>query len=382
MATLFVNYDSDNLSYKLNFTSALNTFDTVFNVSVPKGFEYKPVKSFDGFVAAVIFAAMESGEDLEIMQPMTLKGLQNLTYFVEAWANLLPERYKKIKLNASEIANLPALAGNQAVLAFSGGVDACFSLIRNAEADWADTAFDVQYVLGVQGFDIGKEKFEEYDQLMARVAPIYEQYGCQRLKVWTDLKDNSRQDWNMSHAAQLASCLFLFSEHFPVAMIGSSEPYKDFYLPWGSTPATDYLLSGRMAVVHDGAGFTRTQKVERIAKNELATSLVKVCYQLGYNNNCGHCEKCYRTRLNFYVVGQTEPLCFDTPIDFKQLGRIKFNREGKLKQLKSIYDYVIQKDIKQAWVTYLKYIIIKNYILYHSPPKLWLRKLKYTLKRK
>lgn len=61
MATLFVNYDSDNLSYKLNFTSALNTFDTVFNVSVPKGFEYKPVKSFDGFVAAVIFAAMESG---------------------------------------------------------------------------------------------------------------------------------------------------------------------------------------------------------------------------------------------------------------------------------------------------------------------------------
>ena len=99
MASLSVKYDAENYSYKLSFSSNLNSFDAVYKIGLPVNFDYKPVRSVDGFVAGVIFAAMESGEDLDVEQAMTLKGLQNLTYFIEAWANLLPERYKRIKLN-------------------------------------------------------------------------------------------------------------------------------------------------------------------------------------------------------------------------------------------------------------------------------------------
>lgn len=383
MATLSVKYDAENYSYQLTFSSTSNTFDGTYKLVLPSDFDYKPVRSVDGFVAGIIFAAMESGEDLDVMQSMTLKGVQNLTHFIEAWGNLLPQQYKKIKINAHQIIEPNSVKTNAAVSAFSGGVDACFSLIRNAESDWKNGAFDIQYVLGVQGFDIPKEKYAEYDELMKRVSPIYEQYGCRRLKVWTDIKDQSKQDWDMSHAAQLASCLHIFSEHFSNGIIGSSEPYCDFFGPWGSMPSTDFLLSsGQMDIIHDGAGFSRTEKVERISKNQMVLDRVKVCYQKGFNDNCGKCEKCYRTRLNFLAVGIANPKCFNQPIEYSYIKKIKFNSKVRLTELKSIISYADERNVDDEWLKYAKYALIKSYVLYHSPVKQWLRKLKYSLKEK
>ena len=54
----------------------------------------------------------------------------------------------------------------------------------------------------------------------------------------------------------------MFSAEFSHALVGSSEPYDALVLPWGSNPVTDRLLSGgRLAIVHDGAGFSRTDKI-------------------------------------------------------------------------------------------------------------------------
>lgn len=383
MATLSVKYDAENYSYRLIFSSKSNSFDAIYKLGLPSDFDYKPVRSVDGFVAGIIFAAMESGEDLDVEQSMTLKGVQNLSHFIEAWGNLLPLQYKKIKINAHQIVEPNSVKTNAAVSAFSGGVDACFSLIRNAESDWKEGAFDIKYVLGVQGFDIPKEKFAEYEELMERVSPIYEQYGCKRLKVWTDIKDQSKQNWDMSHAAQLASCLHIFSEHFSNGIIGSSEPYCDFFGPWGSMPSTDFLLSsGQMDIIHDGAGFSRTEKVERIAKNQLVLDRVKVCYQKGFNDNCGQCEKCYRTRLNFLAVGIQNPKCFNQPIEYTHIKKIKFNSKVRLTEFKSIISYADEHNVEDEWLKYAKYALIKSYVLYHSPVKRWLRKLKYSLKEK
>lgn len=383
MATLSVQYDAENLSYQLNFSSKLNTFDATYKIEIPADICYQTVRCVDGFVAGVIFAAMESGENLEVHQPMTLKGIQNLSQFIEAWGNLLPDTYKKIKIHAHTIVNPEPITTNDAISAFSGGVDACFSLLRNAESDWGDASFNIKYVLGVQGFDIPKEKFAEYEELMERVSPIYEQYGCKRLKVWTDIKDQSKQDWDMSHAAQLASCLHIFSEHFSAGLIGSSEPYCDFFGPWGSMPSTDFLLSsGQMDIVHDGAGYSRTEKVERIAKNQVVLDRVKVCYQKGFNDNCGVCEKCYRTRLNFLAVGVENPKCFNQPIDYNHIKKVKFNSTVRFTELKSILSYAQAHQAEGEWVSAVKYAVFKNYVLYHSPPKLWLRKMKYALKKK
>lgn len=383
MSNVFVKYNSDNFTYHLVFESALKKFEAQYKVEVPESLEYLPVKNIDGFVAGIIFAAMEDGEDLFIEQPMTLRGIQNLTYFIEAWANMLPDTYMRIKIIATTIISDSKIKNNKAISAFSGGVDACFTLLRNMEKDWGSAAFDIDFVLSVQGFDIPSDKYEQYDQLMKRVAPIYEQFSCKGIKVWTNIKDKSKQNWDMSHAAQLASCLHLFSEHFSFGLLGSSDPYSSFFGPWGSMPSTDFLLStGSMEIVHDGSGYSRTEKVGRIASNQLMLDKVKVCYQVGYGDNCGQCEKCYRTRLNFLAAGVNNPACFKQKIKLGKIRSIKLHTQARMTEYESILDYCAKHKQKNIWLSMVKYVLIKNYFLYHIPPIAWIRNLKYLFKKK
>ena len=63
----------------------------------------------------------------------------------------------------------------------------------------------------------------------------------------------------------------MLADEFQYGLIGSSEPYDALVIPWGSSPITDYLLSGdRLSIVHDGAGFSRTDKVAEVRHNQVA----------------------------------------------------------------------------------------------------------------
>ncbi len=51
-----------------------------------------------------------------------------------------------------------------------------------------------------------------------------------------------------------------------------------------------------MRLVHDGAGYSRTEKVGFVAQHPVATKALKVCWQgKERGRNCGVCEKCVRT---------------------------------------------------------------------------------------
>lgn len=373
-------YNGD-LSYTLSFRSQLSTFDANFKITCPPGFMYKPVTCYDGFLFSILFKAMQVGEDLYLDFPISNEALKNATYYIEAWHNLLPNVYQKIKL--LPLHRIHSSRGNQqkneVIAAFSGGVDASFTLIRHRENDWGEASYNIQNVLSVHGFDIPSNKYDEYQQFYKRVSPIFEQYQCQRFKIWTDLREKSQQDWEMSFSAQLASCLHLFSEHFNTALIASSEPYTDMFVPWGSTPATDFLLSGEMMnLVHDGAGYSRTEKVERIAKNLAASTYIKVCWQNQSIGNCGQCEKCYRTRLNFMAVGVDVPACFDNPIQLAKIPAMKINSEPRAKELVSIVRYAKKHQVQDVWVMLSKFALLKWYVIYQ--PLLKLKSFRKKLK--
>jgi hypothetical protein len=71
---------------------------------------------------------------------------------------------------------------------------------------------------------------------------------------------------------------------------------------------TNPLLSGISFPIHTcGGGYTRTAKVETIARHEVVRTHVRVCWEkLGNGLNCGVCEKCVRTRLEFWLAGYRE----------------------------------------------------------------------------
>jgi hypothetical protein len=64
------------------------------------------------------------------------------------------------------------------------------------------------------------------------------------------------------------------------------------------------LGCGGFPIRTTGAAWSRTQKAGAVATNPVVLQHLRVCFErpeLG--GNCGACEKCFRTKLNFCAVG-------------------------------------------------------------------------------
>ena len=134
---------------------------------------------------------------------------------------------------------------------------------------------------------------------------IRELTGVQLRIVRTNSKELRLQPWQFSFGAELAACLHLFSAEFSHALIGSSEPYDALVLPWGSNPVTDHLLSGgHLTIVHDGAAFSRTDKIAFLSRFPAALKSLKVCWQgRQQGRNCGIMREMRQDALNLLAAG-------------------------------------------------------------------------------
>jgi hypothetical protein len=316
-----------------------------------------PPQVLDGFVAGVIFYAMRSGRPLRVHGPMTKDALCNLSAFQEAWACWKPYMYRKIELIPSEVDSAQTGTDGRAIAAFSGGVDSVFSILRHNHQQLGNASYPLKHsVLMVHGFDVPLESLASFEALKDRTIPFLQELGLKLRIIRTNLNSGLAQDWADSHMAQLACCLHNYSHEFDYALVGSTEPYDHLVIPWGSNPATDYLLSsGRMRIVHDGAGFSRTEKVAYIATNRTASKVLKVCWEgKEFHKNCGVCEKCIRTQANFLAVGVTRPQCFDAPLSLQQIKTMSLRSDLACAELESIIAYAQAKRITGEWLQLLQ----------------------------
>ncbi len=143
--------------------------------------------------------------------------------------------------------------------------------------------------------------------------------------------------WIDAHIAGLASCLMLLQEGYEIGLIASSPPYNNISIapPWGSNPLTDRLLSNdAFEIIHDGAAFTRAEKIRAISNWPQALRHLRVCWEGEQKDrNCCRCEKCIRTILNFRAIGLDLPACFEQDVTRRQIAAVT----GLNKQ--HIFDY-------------------------------------------
>jgi len=314
-------------------------------------------RTLDGFIVGVIFHAMRSGQPLRVHGPMTKEALCNLGTFQEAWTRWKPDLYRKIEIIPTEIVSPQTGIDGQAIAAFSGGVDSVFTILRHNRQQLGNASYPLKYsVLMVHGFDVPLENPASLEALKDRTAPLLQELGLKLKIIRTNLKSQLLQDWDDSFMAQLACCLYNYAHEFEYALVGSSEPYDGLVLPWGSNPATDYLLSGgTMRIVHDGAGFSRTDKVAYIATNRTASKVLKVCWEgKEPHKNCGVCEKCIRTQANFLAVGVTHPACFDAPLEPRQIKTMSLSDDVLCTELESIIAYAKTQGITGKWLQSLQ----------------------------
>jgi hypothetical protein len=301
----------------------------------------------DGFVNAVIFYAMGSNQDIHVDGRMTRSALLNLATFQEAWCRWKPDVYQPIKIEPRSIIDDPPRAKAQSIAAFSGGADAIFTALRHAGDQFA-----LNSVMLVHGFDVPIDRAEQFDQLVERVQPLLRRLNLRSRVVRTNIAELRLQNWHDSFLAQLSCCLHNYSHEFRFGLAGSGETYDALVLPYGQNPCTDYLLSGDgFSIVHDGAAFSRTEKIAIIAKDPVATKAIKVCWEAAdLSTNCGICEKCVRTRLNFKAVGIDNPSCFAGEITSDQIRRIGFGHDTQRAGFRSILAYADSHAMHGDWL--------------------------------
>ncbi|MGH7844652.1 MAG: O-methyltransferase, partial [Candidatus Binatia bacterium] len=300
--------------------------------------------------------------DLTIHGEVSPSLLRNLEEFQVAWNCWLPEQYARIEITADcereepEI-NLP----NDAVAAFSGGVDSAFTIFRHRKGLCGRLRRDVRAAIMIQGFDIPLNQAYMFQRALNRSERILASLGVELIPVSTNLRELGL-NWGHSFGAAMAACLTLFKGGYRAGLLGSSEPYCSLVLPWGSNPVTDSLLSSdSFQIIHDGAGFTRTDKVRMIANWSEAMLFLRVCWEgERLDRNCGQCEKCIRTMLNFRVNSISLPQSFERDVSDREIREVSGLNRPQLAELRQILAAAKRASVRESWVAALDRCIKRN----------------------
>jgi hypothetical protein len=312
-------------------------------------------KPLDAHVLPAVFYAMERGEPLRVHGVLSRSFMRNIEELQLAWCCWKPERYQRIQVIPDHVVDARRIGNERAISAFSGGVDATFTAIRHANSK-DPSRYHLTDVLMVHGFDISLSNPEHFRRLRQRVKPLIDELGLVLNTVRTNSAKALQLNWDDTHAVLIAACLQMFSDHFQFGLIGSTEPYNALIIPWGSTPVTDYLMSGDlMTVVHDGAAFSRTAKIAEIVKHSTACKTLKVCWSgKDQGINCGVCEKCVRTKLNFLAALGVVPECFESGLDIGLIPNLSISNLTQLRELESIADFAEKRGGSYDWLPPLK----------------------------
>ena len=314
-------------------------------------------RPMDGAVMAFLFHAMQRGLPVHVHGPVTRTALHNIDTLQGVWRRWYPDRYRTVEIVPEAVIDRTApKPGRRAIAAYSGGLDSTFTILRHRLLLPPERRHNVTALLMVHGFDVALDRPGDFERLVERTRPFRELAGLDLRVVRTNSKELHLQNWQDSHAAELAACLHLYGAEFEFGLIGSTKPYDALVIPYGTTPIADHLLSGDgFSIVHDGAAWSRTEKAAAVAAHPEAVRSLRVCWEGPEQfRNCGVCEKCVRTRMNFAAVGMAAPACFDGPLDPALIGGIPVRNEPQAAELRSILAYARQYGVEGEWLERLK----------------------------
>lgn len=300
----------------------------------------------DSAIVSTLLYAMEQGMDLRVkgvVSPRLLAGVEALQ---ESWGRWRPARYKKICIYADCEAEVVVRDTTQsdAICAFSGGVDATFTLFRHLGGHAGRGNRTVRRALLIHGMDIPLIRPLEFDEAADRAMRMLSGTGVRLLRMQTNARALG-QTWEDSFGLILSGCFLYLQAWHRYAIHGSEEPYESLVLPWGSTPLTDpWCSTDAMSMEHDGCGFDRCEKVAWLAIHTRALDDLRVCWEGPVKSqNCGHCEKCIRTMLNFWAMGLDVPSAFSVALTPDLIRTLRPQNAVQLEYIKNIYHHGRQR---------------------------------------
>lgn len=323
------------------------------------------VSQADPFVIAFVFPVMRQGRDVRVIgrvSPSLLRGIEAFMHIWEAW---YPEAYRKTEITATDESEAPAAdTVGEAVMAFSGGVDSCYTAWRHRHAEAGRRTTRLTGGVFVHGFDIPLSMEDAFENARRRNADILAGLDMDLIPLATNFRDRDLDvNWEDAHGALTASCLSLFAGRFHIGLIASSLPYARFGLRWGSSVWTDGLLSSpAMEIRNDGAETTRFNKIRTLARWPEALEHLRVCWEGPQKDrNCCRCEKCVRTILAFRIAGVSRPPCFPTDVSDEQIRGLRLHGEIHETALRLLLEEACKAGLgRERWVHAAEQALARN----------------------
>jgi hypothetical protein len=214
----------------------------------------------------------------------------------------------------------------------------------------------------VHGLDIPLSNLDAFEAARISAQDTLESVGIPLAAVSTNWRSGPCIDWEMECGAALSSCLRNWLGTVGTGLLGSGEDHLRLVLPWGTNPITYAMLSSPdFVVAHDGGEFTRSAKVAFLADWERGLQNLRVCWEGPITGkNCGRCEKCLRTKLNFMASGMRLPPSLQGIPDGKQISSLKVRNSGQMTFLAEILDTAVKNGINAPWVKALRRRIVRE----------------------
>ena len=200
---------------------------------------------------------------------------------------------------------------------FSGGVDS-FAVLRENHLNYAKK-HPRFFRDGIVVFGLEVDDPKSFSHVISHLEPAAKEAGIELVTVNTNIyleyrpKDAKQhfQFWidEFGGAALAAIAHALSDKYTDVSIAGNCDP--NLLCPWGTHPILDPCFSSSsLTVRHEGISSSRIEKIRSIADWGVALRHLRVCNRYKkYNDdliNCGKCEKCVRTMLEFLAVGSLE----------------------------------------------------------------------------
>ncbi|UVO49734.1 hypothetical protein M0208_04100 [Sphingomonas sp. SUN019] len=332
----------------------------------------QPLDRHDLAATALIFKAMGTGRDLHVDGPVSRSLLAGLEELVASWTLWRPDLYRPVRISAT--IELPddrsgGRLPDHAVVAFSGGVDSAFTTWRHVSKRASRSNRTLGAALFVHGLDIPLTHEQQFEDAFSCAAQTLASIDVPLVRMRTNWRHVASRVWQMEFGAGLSSCLRNWQGTFGAALIGADEDYANMVIPWGSNPITFSMLSSPdFPIVLDGAAFGRTEKVQGIGDWPECLANLRVCWQnASARANCGQCEKCIRTKLNFMALGQEPPASLPGRPSTAQILTMRTKNSVQVSYLREIVRTAKGRNTGGRWYRAVQFAIMWNYLLNWAP---------------
>ncbi|MBN9245889.1 MAG: hypothetical protein J0I81_00275 [Hyphomicrobium sp.] len=283
---------------------------------------------------------MKVGADLRCEGRVSREQLARIEEAQDAWVMWRPDLFRKISIFADEEVGSVPPANRDAVLAYSGGLDATFALHAHCKGLLGRRQNNLRAGVMVHGFDVPLDRPDIFGKSSELGDKILESYGLPLTIVRTNWRDLRDMPWYTMYIFALSSVMHQFSGVVSRAVIAADEAYDGEYLGCGSNSITNPLMSHfGFPIEFAGGGYTRTSKAKVFSGNPVVLSNLRVCFQSPIDgHNCGRCEKCIRTKLNFIAAGIGRVPCLGNLPNRSEIDGVTIDNPAVLNLYRDILD--------------------------------------------